>query len=248
MPKLSVIIPVYNTEKYLTKCLNSVCNQTLFDIEIICINDCSTDKSFEIVKQFALKDKRIKHLDLKENKGASNARNLGINEAKGEFIAFLDSDDYPERNDFYEKLYLKAKEENSDIIKGCYKNSDTGFIDKAINDKIRLDKNNFCATYTSAIFKSELIKENKIKFPLISDMEDPVFAFSCALNANKISLIDELNLIVTKRPDSLTSRVMSFKQIVDKFEGLKMIVDIANNSKTISSESYNFVVGYWANI
>ena len=69
MPKVSVIIPVYNTEKYLRKCLDSVCNQTLSDIEIICINDCSLDSSFEILKEFAQQDGRIKLLDFKENKG-----------------------------------------------------------------------------------------------------------------------------------------------------------------------------------
>ena len=89
MPKVSVIIPVYNTENYLRKCLDSVINQTLDDIEIICINDCSTDNSLNILKEYASKDERIKIIEFKENKGASVARNTGIAESNGEYIGFL---------------------------------------------------------------------------------------------------------------------------------------------------------------
>ena len=109
--KVSVIIPVYNTEKYLEKCLYSVCNQTLSDIEIICINDCSTDNSREILNKYAADDERIKIINFEENKGAAAARNAGIDAATGEYIGFVDSDDYPDL-DFYEKLYNKAENRN----------------------------------------------------------------------------------------------------------------------------------------
>ena len=89
-PKVSVIIPVYNTEKYLEECLNSVENQTLEDIEIICVNDGSTDKSLEILNNHANKDSRIKVIS-QENGGLSHARNTGMKIAKGEYITFLDS-------------------------------------------------------------------------------------------------------------------------------------------------------------
>ena len=120
MPKVSVIIPVYNTERYLRRCLDSVCNQTLSDIEIICINDCSTDNSLDILKEYADKDKRIKIINFKENKGAAVARNTGIDIVNGEYIGFIDSDDFVD-SDFYEKLYNTASENNSDIAKGEYK-------------------------------------------------------------------------------------------------------------------------------
>lgn len=106
MSKVSVIIPVYNTEKFLRKCLDSVCNQTLQDIEIICINDCSTDGSSEILREYAGKDNRIKLIELFENGGAAKARNIGIDIAHGEYIGFVDSDDFVDL-DFYEKLYKK---------------------------------------------------------------------------------------------------------------------------------------------
>lgn len=117
MPKVSVIIPVYNTEKFLRKCLDSVCNQTLQDIEIICINDCSTDGSLEILREYARKDNRIKLIELLENCGAAKARNIGIDIAEGEYLGFIDSDDYIDL-DFYENLYAKAIETSADVVKG----------------------------------------------------------------------------------------------------------------------------------
>lgn len=93
MKKISVIVPVYNMEKYLVRCLESIVNQTYPDLEIICVNDGSTDSSAKILETYASKDKRIK-LITKENGGLSSARNAGINAATGEFITFVDSDDW----------------------------------------------------------------------------------------------------------------------------------------------------------
>lgn len=113
MPKISVIIPVYNIEKYLARCLDSVISQTLKDIEIICVNDGSTDNSANILSVYAEKDERIKIIT-QSNAGISEARNIGIQKASGEFIGFVDSDDFIEK-DFYEKLYTSAIKNNADI-------------------------------------------------------------------------------------------------------------------------------------
>lgn len=107
MAKISIIVPVYNTEKFLEKCLNSLINQTLKDIEIICINDGSTDKSLQILEKFANKDKRIQIIN-QTNSGLSVARNIGIKKAKGEYIGFVDSDDWVDLN-FFEQLYINVK-------------------------------------------------------------------------------------------------------------------------------------------
>ena len=104
-PKVSVIIPVYNVEKYLRDCLDSVVGQTLEEIEIICINDGSTDNSLEILKEYESKDERIKIID-KENGGLSSARNAGIKEAKGEYTLFVDSDDMVSRGLCKNAYYL----------------------------------------------------------------------------------------------------------------------------------------------
>ena len=111
---VSVIIPVYNVEKYLEEALESVINQTLKDIEIIIINDGSTDRSLEIAKGYALKDKRIKIIDQK-NQGLSVARNRGIENAKGKYIYFMDSDDYIALETL-EVCYKKCEEYELEMI------------------------------------------------------------------------------------------------------------------------------------
>ena len=113
MIKISVIIPVYNVEQYLRECLESVINQTLSELEIICINDGSTDSSLDILREYEQKDNRIIVIN-KDNEGQAAARNIGISMAKGEYIGFLDSDDYIDSN-FYEKLYNAAKKYKADI-------------------------------------------------------------------------------------------------------------------------------------
>lgn len=113
MAKVSVIVPVYNVEKYLKRCLDSLINQTLSDIDIICINDGSKDSSLQILEQYAQKDSRIVIYN-QENSGLSVARNTGLEHASGEYIGFVDSDDWVDL-DFYEKLYNSAKNNNADI-------------------------------------------------------------------------------------------------------------------------------------
>lgn len=113
MPKVSVIVPVYNVEKYLARCLESIINQTLQDIEIICINDGTTDNSGDILEEYAKKDSRIKIIT-QTNSGLSEARNRGMREAKGDFIGLVDSDDYIDTN-FFEALYEAATANDADI-------------------------------------------------------------------------------------------------------------------------------------
>lgn len=116
MVKVSIIIPVYNTGKFLKRCIDSIINQTLDDIEIICVNDGSTDNSPGILEEYTDKDSRIKIIN-QENQGISCARNKGIECAEGEFIGFVDSDDWVDR-DFFEKLYSAAQKYNADIAAG----------------------------------------------------------------------------------------------------------------------------------
>ena len=115
MVKVSIIVPVYNVEKYISRCLNSLINQTLDDIEIICVNDCSTDNSFETVKEYAVKDSRFVLIEHEINQGLGSARNSGIGIASGKYIIFIDSDDYID-TDYCEKLYNTAKKYDADIV------------------------------------------------------------------------------------------------------------------------------------
>lgn len=114
LPLVSILVPVYNVEKYLNECMDSLISQTLQDIEIICVNDGSTDKSLEILNQYATKDPRIKIIS-KCNGGLPSARNVGLDNAKGEYVGFVDSDDYVDSR-MFETLYNLAKKNNSEVI------------------------------------------------------------------------------------------------------------------------------------
>ena len=114
MSKVSIIVPVYNVEKYLKRCIDSLINQTLKDIEIIVVDDGSTDNSGQIIKKYQEKNSNIKYYK-KENGGLSDARNYGMKYAQSEYIAFLDSDDFVDKT-MYEKMYNKAIEDNADYV------------------------------------------------------------------------------------------------------------------------------------
>jgi len=118
MPKISIIIPVYNTDKYLKECLDSCINQTLSDIEIICVDDCSTDNSLKILEEYKTKNSRIKVFHHEINKKQGAARNTGMDNATGEYIWFVDSDDFIDKN-ACQLLYDTIKENNVDLLSFC---------------------------------------------------------------------------------------------------------------------------------
>lgn len=205
---LSVIIPVYNVENYLNECLDSVINQTLEDIEIICIDDGSTDNSPHILKEYSKKDKRIKIIT-KENGGQATARNLGIKEAQGEYIAFVDSDDFIEPT-MFEKLYTKAKDNNLDIAMckiTTYDNQTEEIKDNVWYYMLGVfrdfDKDIFnhkdtreftchiAVTPYNKIYKTTLLKENNILFPEGLIFEDEKFFYDTYLRAKRVSIVDE---------------------------------------------------------
>ena len=116
--EVSVVVPVYNVEDYIERCLDSIINQNFKHIEIIAINDGSTDSSLSILKHYSCKDKRIRIID-SSNKGVSNARNLGVREARGDFIVFVDSDDWIDK-DMIKKMYTYLKKEKADLVMCTY--------------------------------------------------------------------------------------------------------------------------------
>ena len=117
MPKISVIIPVYNTEQYLRGCLESVLHQTLQDVEVLCTDDGSTDASLAILQEYAAMDERV-CIFQQENQGAGPARNMGLANAKGEYVVFMDWDDVYPTDDTLEKMYAAAKEHRCQVVAG----------------------------------------------------------------------------------------------------------------------------------
>ena len=137
MSKVSVIVPIYNSEKTINRCVESIINQTYKDIEILLINDGSIDNTLNILNDYANKDKRIVVIN-KKNEGVSKTKNLGIKKAKSEFIMFVDSDDYIDK-EAIKKLVLLQKKDNLDIIKFHYNNY---VDDKLYNTELKYP--NYC--------------------------------------------------------------------------------------------------------
>jgi len=194
-PKVSVIVPIYNTESYLEKCLDTLVNQTLKDIEIILINDGSPDNSEKIVEIYLKKypEKIIYHK--KENEGQGIARNYGLSLAKGEFISFVDSDDYVDIT-IFEKLYNKAIKDKSDIV------STTGFIEvrgkEFIEKKFEFNDSDSHIRYilnnsgpVAKIIKKEIIEKNNLYFPNLRAYEDISVVPLWGIYSKKISYVEE---------------------------------------------------------
>lgn len=241
MPKVSVIIPVYNVEQYLEKCLNSVCGQTLEDIEIICINDCSPDNSLEILKKYAAQDNRIKIIDFKENQGVSIARNAGIEAAKGEYIGFVDPDDYIDL-DFYERLYECAAKSQALIVKGNLKGYDkksgTVKIWQGLFDAIAENKIRFSTTFYTAVYKSDFIRKHTITFPEHCVFgQDVLFPLEAAYYADRVISISDVFYHYCPVDNSITKKPLTEKKILSYIAVHKLVFDFIN-THPISAEDY----------
>ena len=207
MPKVSVIIPVYNVENYIEKCLNSVLNQTLKEIEIIIVNDGSKDSSKQKIEKYLEKhENKIIYLE-KENGGLSDARNYGIGYAKGEYIAFLDSDDYIEPT-MYEEMYKKAKEENSDMVECDFLweyprkvKEDVGIIYN--NKKEMLAKARVVAW--NKLIKRQILLDTKIEFPKGLRYEDVEFFYKLIPYLGKISFVKKCFVHYVQRENSIAN-------------------------------------------
>ena len=208
MVKISVIIPVYNVEEYLKECLDSVCGQTLKEIEILCINDGSTDNSLTILNEYSKKDSRIK-IYSKENKGQASARNLGIKKSQGEYISFVDSDDFIKK-DMLEKLFFKSKENDLDLTMckiATYDNQTKEIKDNVWYYMLGVFRDfekdlfthkdtkeftcNIAVTPFNKLYKADLLRDNNILFPEGVIFEDEKFFFDVYLRAKRVSIVDE---------------------------------------------------------
>lgn len=224
MSLVSIIVPVYNVDRFLERCLDSLCSQTLDDIEIILVNDGSIDSSASICEKYARKDTRIKVIH-KENGGVSSARNVGLNIATGYYIGFIDPDDWIENTMFYEMIQ-NANKNNSDLVVCNYQsvysngNVETGKTD--INDETIIDVANigykryilddfikFKHGYSiwNKIYKRDLIQKYNIRFQPDSEVcgEDFLFNLYYLCHTNRISTIPKVYVNYFQRDDSLSS-------------------------------------------
>jgi glycosyltransferase involved in cell wall biosynthesis len=240
--KVSIIVPIYNVEQYLRRCLDSLINQTLKEIEIILVNDCSPDNCQSIMEEYAGKDKRVILIKHESNQGVSVARNNGMNIARGEYIGFVDPDDYVDL-DFYEKLYRETENNRElDIVKGNVKMTDFDGITRVcdINMGVRENKFYFNWQFWSAIYKRSFIQNNKIDFPPgIITAQDVVFLIKSIILSDNIIVIDNTFYNYIRVENSLASRILSNEKIKSRINAFKLIIDTIN-SHEISKEDYFF--------
>lgn len=221
--KVSVIIPVYNCEKYIGECIESLINQTLKECEFIFVNDGSSDKSKEIIEGYAKGDNRIKLINQK-NSGVSVARNTGLENAVGEYIGFVDGDDYIDV-DYYENLYNAAKSNLCEIVICDWKSEVNGVENKLnlpfernkvlnkryIEDKIYpfFIKEDSLNSVCNKIFNNNLIKKNNIMFPVGVELgEDGFFNVVATTYADKVYYLDSSGYYYREVEGSATRNVI----------------------------------------
>lgn len=249
MAKLSIVIPIHNADAYLERCLNSVVSQTLKDIEIICVDDNSKDKSSEILQSFAKKDARVRILTLSETSGQSHARNVGISEAQGEFIGFVDADDFVDCQ-MFEKMVENAVENSSDIVmckatvydtvKDSYFEDDESFNLSCFSEKF--DKKTFSHKDTLAfwekinvavwnkIYRFEFLKSCGVKFQEGYIYEDLPFFYATYTKAKKVSLVREFLYFYRINSENSTM-AKTDEKVKDRVDMVSLTVDILKEQK-----------------
>ena len=239
MTDISIIVPIYNAEKYLNKCIDSLVNQTKKELEFILVNDGSTDSSEDIIKSY--KDKRIKYFKNK-NQGIGKTRNFGIDKATGKYLMFLDSDDYLDIN-ACEKLYNKAIKEKSDLVVFDFYRVEETLKEVTINNfkssslkenpNLLLDIN---LGPCNKLIKRELIDKNNTRFNEELKYEDTPFVTEIIKNANKISKLNEYLHYYVIHSNSETTvrdeRVFDIIKIIDiirnQYKDEKYMEDVVN--------------------
>ena len=247
--KVSVIVPVYNTEKYLKNCIDSLLKQNFDDYEIIVINDLSPGNAEEIIKSY--NDKKIVYIKNKTNKGIGYNRNLGIKKAKGEYVCFIDSDDYV-KEDFISKMYNYSKENNLDLCVCDYVN-----VDEEGNKLKEFNLSDFCITNYeennkilceinlapwNKLYKKDMLVKNKIEFSETLKYEDLSFVALSIKNSKKIGKINEqLNYYTIHNNSETTTRD---KRVFDIFKQLDIVRDEYKSGKYLDELTVSVLLNY----
>lgn len=254
-PLLTVIVPVYNAEKYLNKCVSSILNQTYENIEVILVNDGSSDSSPSICDQFALVDKRVKVIH-KQNEGPSAARETGFKIAKGEYIAFVDADDYIDKN-MYLRLVDVAESEQADIVQCGYSLvKEDGVVIKIHEMKEQLVEGNYnCAFFyarqknvtnylCNKIFKRNLFYN--VKFPYLFAGEDACILTQLFGNANKVITIPTTYYYYVMTEGSLCRKPFSIKRLDSIKAGIFMYNYYSSRFPELANFSALYICSYAA--
>lgn len=250
MVKVSVIVPVYNTEIYLKQCIDSLINQSFKDYEIIIINDCSKGNVDEIISGY--NDQKIRYIKNKVNKGIGYSRNLGIKKAKGDYVCFIDSDDYVEY-DFIEKMYNKCSNDNLDMcicdFSYIYENGNIKNEQICSFENTNLSSNQELLTKINLgpcnkLFNKDMIIKNKIKFSENLKYEDLPFVAIALQTSNKIGKVNEaLNIFRVHENSETTTRD---ERVFDIFKQLDIIREFYKdkNNKYLDDLTVSIIFNY----
>ena len=221
-PLISVIIPVYNVEKYIKRCLDSVINQTYENLEIILVDDGTPDNSGVICDEYAKKDERIKVIH-KENGGLSSARNAGLDIAKGEYISFIDSDDYISDN-FIERLYENLSENGAEIAQCGFKRTAKDSEEKdSVSESVKIysgvemlghihdEKGAETVVVWNKLYKAELFCD--VRFPVGKIHEDEATTYKIFYKVKKVAMFDDKNYFYFFNENSITNKAFSLKKL-----------------------------------
>lgn len=241
---VSVIIPVYNVEHYLKKCIDSVLQQTLKNIEILIVNDGSTDNSQSIISQYQEEFPELIKSYTKENGGLSSARNFALEKANGEYITFLDSDDYLD-NDYLEVLYKEAKKYNSDMVcSGQRKVLETGKILAELKYPVQKNPNTILRrlNISGKIYKKSYIEKHNMRFALGKTYEDDPFNLVMLFMAQNFRIVNYEGYNQLVHEGSITSK----KILDDKipYQALEKSISyvIENKDKCNGYETFEYTV------
>ncbi len=242
-PHISIIIPVFNTAIYLEKCIDSLLTQTHRDIEIIFVNDASYDNSLDIITEYSKKDPRIRVYSCDKNMGVAHSRNLALSKARGEYVSFVDSDDWLDTH-FYEKLYAKVKVGDYDLVKGnCALafgdiNQPTSTLE---NIERGIKENNFLGIafkdeFWSALYRKSFLQEINSQFPRLSNGEDAIFLLNVLLHKPTFSFVKDTYYYYRQSPYS-ANRSYSILNIESMYNHFDILSDLLNES-TLSKKDY----------
>jgi glycosyltransferase involved in cell wall biosynthesis len=225
--KISIIVPVYNAEKYLHRCLSSIVMQTFADFECILVDDASTDNSPAICDEYSINDKRITVIHNEKNIGCPQARKTGLGMAKGDYVLYIDSDDWIE-NTMLEKLYKKAENDNMDFVSCNYFSDDNREKIAFINpDRNFILNQIFNFTFLHNVWNKLIKREiyEKIEFPQADWAEDRVITVQTVYYAQKIGHIENFLYHHCTHDESMTyNKNMKFKRITERYENWKLVI------------------------
>ena len=250
---ITVIIPVYNKEKYIKKTMDSIMNQTYKNLEIIIINDGSTDNSRNVCEEFARKDKRIILINT-ENHGAGHARNLGIKRAKGKYISFIDADDYIDK-DYYKILYNMIVQNNADMAECRYlrvaENEDKTVAQRSGTcrvisniEELKILYGKDIEKYTNAVimcnklFKSELLDDTY--YPENRKIDDEFITYKLIYKSKKIAVTDDILYYYVQGNDSVMRNDFKEKRVIDTIDVYDEVYEFVKKNQI--EELYDLVL------